>query len=625
MKTHLSILFGSLLLSIILLIPVHAQVKTDDELRQENERLKARIKLLEENNQLKEKVKTLESGQTLPGASSSVTPTSTPTPSPTATPTSPTGGNTGAGANNQTSNSVCLAQDVNSANFSILDKAICDLAEAMVIDVQDRTRDEVQNNPANPEPQQINFRPATASSDLALISLGRLAQTQTTTLNLSQEVRDFLLEAENKRNDKQIGSDSRAAGTTSLAVKGGIPQFLGWAIENGAAVGTRSGNTLTFRVNPIGLIQSLSDVRPFGNSLSSDLPSFFKSGSTFDDAARKFSLGFSFDITRGTDPPTFIGSKQQLSAVSARYNFLNRKDPRHSRYQKDWEKLKTEYLDPLAQFQNRLFLKLVCNPVTNTSCTSGTYVNTDLENWRKETEAKLKTIVFPVNDILFEAKKIELIEKVRQILADQLAVLPTDKLVKDVEFVSALRENGEILLKYRNAKQELLDKIAKGEVFTVEYTNYREVNAPEVSNFRLILEKGFSTNWNVTANASLSFFNKKPTGDEIKRIRDFDFTLQLEKPLLDLPFGRPIFSFSGQYQRLMSDITDAAGVVIPNSKGDIAVGQFKLTIPINGTGIKLPISMTFANRTELIKESTVRGNFGFTFDLDRLLFGRSLF
>ena len=60
------------------------------------------------------------------------------------------------------------------------------------------------------------------------------------------------------------------------------------------------------------------------------------------------------------------------------------------------------------------------------------------------------------------------------------------------------------------------------------------------------------------------------------------------------------------------------GVIADGSKGDIALGQLKLTIPIASWGIKLPLAVTFANRTELIKESVVRANFGVTFDLDPL-------
>jgi hypothetical protein len=53
-------------------------------------------------------------------------------------------------------------------------------------------------------------------------------------------------------------------------------------------------------------------------------------------------------------------------------------------------------------------------------------------------------------------------------------------------------------------------------------------------------------------------------------------------------------------------------------KGVINFGQAKLDFPIGSSGMHIPISMTFSNRTELIKESNVRGNIGITFDLDKL-------
>ena len=51
-------------------------------------------------------------------------------------------------------------------------------------------------------------------------------------------------------------------------------------------------------------------------------------------------------------------------------------------------------------------------------------------------------------------------------------------------------------------------------------------------------------------------------------------------------------------------------------QGHIGVLQVKLTIPVKGTGVKIPLAFTVANRTELIKEKDVRGNFGITFDFD---------
>jgi hypothetical protein len=50
------------------------------------------------------------------------------------------------------------------------------------------------------------------------------------------------------------------------------------------------------------------------------------------------------------------------------------------------------------------------------------------------------------------------------------------------------------------------------------------------------------------------------------------------------------------------------------------VGQVKLTLPIF-EGVTLPVSFSVANRSDLINESEVRGRFGFTFDMAKILKG----
>ncbi len=55
-------------------------------------------------------------------------------------------------------------------------------------------------------------------------------------------------------------------------------------------------------------------------------------------------------------------------------------------------------------------------------------------------------------------------------------------------------------------------------------------------------------------------------------------------------------------------------------KGPTYQAQGKLTFPLFD-GVNLPLSVTWANRKDLIKESTVRGNFGITFDLAKALKG----
>ena len=53
-------------------------------------------------------------------------------------------------------------------------------------------------------------------------------------------------------------------------------------------------------------------------------------------------------------------------------------------------------------------------------------------------------------------------------------------------------------------------------------------------------------------------------------------------------------------------------------KGHIRLLQIKLTLPTSNAAITFPISFTYSNRTELIKESEVRGQIGFAFNLDAL-------
>ena len=58
---------------------------------------------------------------------------------------------------------------------------------------------------------------------------------------------------------------------------------------------------------------------------------------------------------------------------------------------------------------------------------------------------------------------------------------------------------------------------------------------------------------------------------------------------------------------------------LPVAKGHIGLFQAKLTIPMKGSGVKIPISFTVANRTEVIKETDVRANIGISLDLDSLV------
>jgi hypothetical protein len=169
-------------------------------------------------------------------------------------------------------------------------------------------------------------------------------------------------------------------------------------------------------------------------------------------------------------------------------------------------------------------------------------------------------------------------------------------------------------------RERILDKVAKAPIVTFEYLYDRPLNAGSFSRFNFIAEGGFGPQLDLTFNGTFTIFNKKPIVADQSRVRDFQFATQLDVPFgeMGMGLGKPILSFAGRYERLMSDATDSLGAVAPNTKGDIGVGQIKFTIPIKNSGIRVPLSFSFANRTELIKEKETRGNFGFSFDPDVL-------
>jgi len=413
----------------------------------------------------------------------------------------------------------------------------------------------------------------------------------------------FINEAQERRIDQQVGAGSSSSGTTSLVSKGGVPYLLGFAVENGAATQSQSDTTITFRVNPAGVLNVFAKKGFITGYRQNENDKFLK-------FLGKTSLGFTFDTSRGNQPGVFTGDKQQLSAFSARVEFVNQRDPRLLRYEKDWEKFTATAGIELARQ-----IWQTTQAVMSFSVGKGddpVFTDPALQAWFSQTNDRIAA----VSTALDPTQRTNAIAKV---IEDQADLLPV-KLLSE-QTVAALTDFGKQFVGFRNKKNELLNTIAKGKIFTLEYTNNRGVSAPDTSNFNFIAATGTGARVDLTANGSLTFFNKLPvattTSPRPGRIRDFQFAGQV-----DIPFkvgdGQFDFWFSGRYERLMENASMMAGTMMPNTKGDIAVGQFGLNIPIKSLGIKFPISLTVANRTELVKEKVVRGNFGFTFNWDTL-------
>jgi hypothetical protein len=405
----------------------------------------------------------------------------------------------------------------------------------------------------------------------------------------------FLFEAEDTRLDKQVGGGPANAGSTSLVVKGAAPTVLGFAVENGALTQTTSGTTITFRTNPIGLIRFLGGDGYYSSFVKDE-------NDPLAGLLRKTSFSLSFDANRGSQPGVFTANPQQISSYSARYEFINERDPRHRKYQALWQKF--------LEDEGIVFTK----GIVSTRAALIDESDPDPRKFRFRDE-KLQIWFAETQKLLSEATTDGEVESKFKAQLDKLPAVNT----VSANTVVVLKGFADGLGSYLSARRNILKEIAKGSVVSFEYTNKREVNAPDLSNFRFIAETGiFGGSADLTANASLTMFNSRPKGD-VKRIKDFQFSGQVDVPFGSSEnLGKFVLSLAGNYQRLTGDAIAFDGTVIPGLKGDIAAFQAKLAVPIKGSGFKIPISVTYANRTELIREKEVRANIGFTFDFDTL-------
>jgi hypothetical protein len=496
--------------------------------------------------------------------------------------------------------SPCAAINVSNAKqFSEYELAICDL----VSNVRDRKTGGtavtgVPLIPTDPDEAGLVTQGANPRAGISLNNNPLELQKIIAAKLIGREERGrFLVEAEEARTDKQVEGGPENSGSTSLVVKGGAPSVFGFAVSNGALTRTQSGTTFTFRGNPVGLLKLLQN-KTFDESYLEDRRD------PFTRFVKKTSFSVSFDTDRGDEPGVFAGDPQQISAWSVRHEFVNERDPRHRKHQEALRQFLAREGDNLTRaiFDTYASLIVDVGGAGGRPLKGNRFKDPVLQAWLEETNALVSAA--PPGDV----------EAVVKTQLDKFPA-PADLSSESRDAVDRFARN---FSGYVRARRSLLDEIAKGKVVTFEYTNNREVNAPDLSNFRLIAETGvFGGKADLTGNASFTVYNARPAGGA-GRVRDFQFAGQFDVPFRVTGVGSFVFSFAGKYERLMGDATALDGTVLPGTRGDIAVGQLKLEVPFLA-GMRLPLSLTFANRTELVRETEVRGNFGFTFDMDKIL------
>jgi DNA-binding transcriptional ArsR family regulator len=184
-----------------------------------------------------------------------------------------------------------------------------------------------------------------------------------------------------------------------------------------------------------------------------------------------------------------------------------------------------------------------------------------------------------------------------------------------------------------------LSNKAQTPILTFEYDENRPASQPTNSVFRAIFQRKF-TQVTLTANGAFSIYDSDPSSaiPGASRLRDIqvagqaDHNFQLQSAIT----GKIGMTLTGAYY-FQHQSSPAILNVDPSSpvpgvsftglpanatqvfaqKGNISIGQVKLSVG-SGSNIKVPISVTYSNRTELITKPTWRGQIGISYDFDSL-------
>lgn len=413
---------------------------------------------------------------------------------------------------------------------------------------------------------------------------------------------------EDARTDKQLGAPPAATGgSTSLVSKGGVPAILAFAVEHGALTQTVNDTSVTLRGNAVGWLDLLQN---------QDVIASYDDDSRFVRALRRASYSFTFDAAPTSPAPTeerpdpeeieqlSEGAERQLTAYSIRVSLIDQRDPRRS----DNRAAAQTMLQGAGV--DLLSASAFLDPVVNSS-----EYRVWLQNARVALAAEGQMDEATIERVLYAH-----LEQLRQLMIQRIPEFEAGV----IRFVKALRTfDGARTAWFRTLQQRFM--------MAAEMVRTRPPSKAATSTFRVIAEgRPGKSLWDLAGNFAVTYQDAgtafvpepKPTAGW----RDIQLAFLAERPLGRLPLlgsgggiGPPVFAFEYLSRKLFDKaVVTFAGHDFNVEPGWIHAAQARITIPVKGSGVKMPLSVSYANRTELLSEKTVRAHFGFTFDLDVL-------
>lgn len=447
-----------------------------------------------------------------------------------------------------------------------------------------------------------------------------------------------------ERTDKQEGSSSKASGSTSAVEKAGINWLLGLAFETGAITQEENKTGVTLSTGPYAFL-TLAE---------KDTPALYERY----DLLRRFGVSASFATDSAGDAADRNFDPSALTELSAKYVIVGDRSTRSKWFVQEWKR------DPDGPGPRKSIEALMHERLQADVGLIGAAMGNG--GIRSIVDGDAQSLIVDVGGILEKARadaqdgtkathKLTIKEKRSALdgVRGKITSAVVAALKKSTDAFDPAKVSDEDRLRLSRAMdayvatrvnfeeedarmQEILAELASTPLVTAGYTFHRKKDDADYSEVKVLAEYSLldpdtkKEMLTFVGNASLSLnhdHSRIPTKDDGstdadmpaekgKRrdtVRDFSISLAIEKKIPNfLPFrvnaggaNEIVLSLNGKFMRL------------ENEKDEIGVAQAKATFPL-ATGVDLPISVTYATRSEYVDEDEVRGNFGVSVDTDKL-------
>jgi hypothetical protein len=328
-------------------------------------------------------------------------------------------------------------------------------------------------------------------------------------------------------------------------------------------------------------------------------------------------LGFSatFNVDNQNADPSAV-SRKQLDQWSAKLRLTPDRSTRSQTFEKEWftnKDLKAFEAEPAAYLKLKILLvksSTALQKEINGAEDDWSWVATFITENRALSDVELQDKL--AKEILQRLS----VQMTRSITREPAKLDVADLRAALTEFRTGQQSHIQAAKSFENLAKQFANRFNA----SVEYINKHQEQMSDYSTVTLLMDKHVSGELIFTVNAGVSLYHRPDNTLHQNTLRQFTAATSLEKTFSS-PFmiakddKSPIsVALSGRYQRVPEYAFQK------DKKSDIGTVSLKLEIPI-AAAVSLPLSITYANAQdlqELKAEHYVRGNFGLTFDFDKL-------